>query len=117
MDQFNDLSLSLRRLLDFVSKEYVKEKEIAKKHFAFHPLSLESYLRLSKALRSRAFREEKSPTFDELMDHLVARGYVEVLVTSVDPKNPTRGLGRQFVFYRLTEKGVSAKPNFGKKKK
>lgn len=105
-------NLQLRRLLRWVTNEFAPAKEIAKKHFAFNPLSLETWVRASDALKKTWIKEKKSPTFDELISQLEDLGYVESFTGRRDPKNPSRKLSRETTFYKLTDKGIQVKPRF-----
>jgi hypothetical protein len=105
MADYAELDPPQRRLFMLVEKEYKTEGEIAEKHFAFNPLSLEAFIRLTEAMRKRIFKEKKNPSFDELMDTLVDLGLVEQHTAKVGPKSPHLRLAKETTFYRLSEKG------------
>jgi hypothetical protein len=109
MAEYAELDPPLRRLFMLVEKEYKTEEEIAEKHFAFNPLSIEMFIRLSNAARRKIFREKKSPSFDELMERLVGLNLVEVHTTKVNPKPPHLRLSKETTFYCLSEKGKEAR--------
>jgi len=105
MAEYAELDPSLRRLLMFVEKEYKAEEEIAEKHFALNPLSLEAFIRMTEAMRRKIFREKRSPSFNELMGQLIGLGLVEFYTTNVGLKPPYLQLAKETTFYCLTEKG------------
>lgn len=100
-------NLPLRRVLDCVLREYQTRGEMSKAYNAKYPM--EGWIRFSNALRRRVFSEVKEREFDEFLQELVDREYVENQESYDHPERSHERLNQQTQFYRLTEKGRLAK--------
>jgi hypothetical protein len=101
--------LPLRRVLQFVKREWQSVSEIAKAHNTTHPMSLEMWIKLSNAVRRRVFNEKREAEVGEVLSKLEDMEYVECQTGKNHPESPHIELRKETTFYRLTSKGVTAR--------